>query len=277
MSDARPPSAIRRVGPRVTPRLPSPRRRVGVGHWTAFGLAIVTLIVAATLSAAQATQRETAEAVLARIAQSLFEIDEVVVYSWDDLNAAAAAGAPLTLAAYPLDLQLQPVDLAGGRLALADLIAQRSARLLYDGGFDLLRIEPRGPTDFFSRASAFSGTVGRLTSGGRTLAAIALIVSLCAFFPLALGSLAQARGSMRLAQPGIAIGVGGLLAFVFGAVVASRFEGLASAATDPLLVELYAIAADLMTLLMRNGGIIAILGAALLALAVLGAELERRV
>lgn len=250
--------------------------RVGIGRWAVPVLAaLVTACLAATVTAAQVTERSSAEALIERVGRSLFEIQEVVAYHWDDLSAAAAAGLPLVIEDFPLELELTAADLANGQLALADLIAVRASRQLYDDGFDALRETPRGAADIFSQASAFSNTIGRLTGGGRTLALIALVVSLGAFVPLALGSLAQGRSFNRLLYLGAALGGGGLLALIVGYAARSRFSGLAEASGDPLLVELYRIGVDVLSLLLRNGGIIAILGAALTALAIIAAQLEQ--
>ena len=276
MSGAFPEAPRRRVGGGLGPPA-APRQRAGIGRWAVLALAAaVTAILAATVTAVQLTERQTAEMLLARVSRSLFEIDAAAAAAWDDLAASAAAGGELQLSEFPLPLTLSAADLAGGRAGLADAIAAHSARMLYDEGFDALRAEQRGSTDFFSQASVFSGTVGRLTAGGRTLAAIALIVSLCAFAPLALGALAQGRGARRVLLLGAALGVGGLLAFAIGMAAEQRFLGLARGAADPLLAELYAIGADATALLLRNGGIIALLGAALAALSFIADQLERR-
>ena len=273
MSRSVPEASLRRIG-----GAPSAPRRVGIGHWAVLALtAAVTTIVALTVTAAQVTQRQTAETLLGRVSRTLFEIDAAVVVGWEDLTTAAAAGEALDLGELPLELSLSAEELNAGPSGAADLITARLARSLYDGGFDALLEEPRGVTDFFSQMSVFSGTAGRLTSGGRTLAVIALIVSLCAFVPLALGTVAQGRGAWRVLYLGAALGVGGLVALVVGIVAEGRFANLQAASADPLLVELYAIGVDVSSLLIRNAGVIAILGAALVGIAVVAAQFERRV
>ena len=272
MSQSVPEASLRRIG-----GAPSQQRRVGIGHWAVLALAaLVTAIVAVTVTVSQATQRQTAETLLARVTRALFEIDALVAVAWDDLALAAAEGRELTVDEVPLPLVIFPADLAAGPSGLADVISAQIARSLYDDGFDSLLEQPRGVTDFFSEISVFAGTIGRLTAGGRTLATVALIVSLCAFVPLALGSLAQARGAHRLLYLGAALGVGGLIALVVGVVAGARFDTLTQAAADPLLAEIYAVGADIAALLTRNSGIIAILGAALAAISLAAAYLERR-
>lgn len=270
MSRSVPEAPLRRIG-----GAPARRRRPGVGRWTVLALAALAAALAAlTITAAQITQRDTAETLLARVGRALFEIDALAVVAWDDLSAAAAAGQPLNLPQLPLELEITPADLAAGPDGLADAVSARAARSLYDSGFDALLEDPRGVTDFFSDISVFTGTVGRLTAGGRTLALVALIVSLCAAVPLALAALTLARGVRRLLHLGAALGVGGLLALIVGIVAERRFATLADANPDPLMLEIYAVAVDVSALLIRNAGIIAILGAAILALALIAAQFE---
>lgn len=274
MSRSVPEASLRRIG-----AVSSAQPRPGIGRWAVLGLAAaVTAILAVTVTVSQVTQRETAEALLARVVRALFEIDAVVAVAWEDVALAAAAGEPLSLDQLPLSLPLEltSADLADGPAGLADVVSTRLARSLYDGGFDALLEEPRGVTDFFSEISVFAGTVGRLTSGGRTLATVALIVSLCAFVPLALGALAQGRGARRLLYLGAALGVGGLLALAVGVVVEDRFANLAATAADPLLAEIYRVGADVASLLIRNSGVIAILGAVIAVIAQVAAQFDRR-
>ena len=273
MSQSVPEASLRRIG-----GAPTQQRRVGIGRWAVLSLAaLATAFAAVTITAAQITERETAEALLSRVGRALFEIDAVAVAAWDELTDAAAEGEPLSLGEFPLTLELSEFDLAAGPSGLADILAARAARSLYDGGFDALLEEPRGVTDFFSDISVFAGTIGRLTSGGRTLASVALIVSLCLFVPLALGALAQGRGVLRFLYLGAALGAGGLLALVAGVVAEARFNTLRASAADPLLAEIYAVGVEVSALLTRNAGIVAILGAALIAVAVLADQLERRI
>ena len=272
MNRAVPEASLRRIG-----GAPTPQRRVGIGRWAVLSLAaLATAFAAVTITAAQITERETAESLLSRVGRALFEIDAAAVTAWDELTDDAAAGEPLSLDELPLALELSAADLAAGPSALADILAARAARNLYDGGFDALLEEPRGVTDFFSDISVFAGTIGRLTAGGRTLASVALIVSLCLFVPLALGALTQGRGVLRFLSLGGALGAGGLLALVIGVVVEARFNTLRASAGDPLLAEIYAAGVDVSALLTRNAGIIAILGATLIAVALLADQLQRR-
>ena len=273
MSRSVPEASLRQIGAASRSR----PRRAGLGRWAILALtAVAAAAVAITATATQLTQRETAETLLARVGRSLLELDALTAVAWDDLAAAAAAGEALSLPDFPLELQINAADLAGGPAALADAVSLRLAQTLYGEGFDALLEEPRGVGDFFSDVSVFSGTIGRITAGGRTLATIALIVSLCAFVPLALGALTQARGARRLLDPGAALGIGGLLALVVGIVAESRFATLADANPDPLMFELYAVGVDVSALLIRNAGIIAILGAALVGIAIVAAQFEQR-
>ena len=272
MSRSIPEASLRRIG-----AVSSPRPRPGIGRWAVLALAAaVTAILAVTVTVAQTTQRETAETLLARVVRALFEIDAVVAVAWEDIALAAAAGEPLGVDQLPLPLELTSADLADGPAGLADIVSARLARSLYDGGFDALLEEPRGVTDFFSEISVFAGTIGRLTSGGRTLATVALIVSLCAFVPLALGVLAQGRGARRLLYLGAALAVGGLVALAVGVVAEDRFANLADGSADPLLAEIYGVGADVASLLIRNSGVIAILGAAIAVIAQVAAQFDRR-
>ena len=272
---------VRRVGAPPARSLDNPRRP-GWSRSTRLAAAILTALAAAfviaAFSAVQVTERPRAEQLLARVAHSLFELDPLIADQWDNLRAAAAQqpGVPVPLDGIPLDLAIDPIWLVADPQTASDRVARDIARQLYDDGFDILQESPVAVTAFLSEASAFDTTIGRLTAGGRVVAVVALIVGLTLLLPLALAALSGATGPARLISLGIALALGGVLTFILASILRGWFHSRIDAGIDPFSAQLWTIAADIVSLLLRNGAIAAMLGAALIAIAAAALWLERR-
>ncbi len=231
--------------------------------------AISTAVAVICFSAMQLSERDHAETLLARVVRSLLEPDRYVTTSWEQLTQAASVSEPIPLDGWPLDLALTPSALEQGPQAVADAITLTTARTLYEHGFDILQDEPQA-TQLFSQASAFSATIGRLTSGGHTVATVALAVSVAFLVSLALAAAVQARGMGRLAAPGIAIGVGAAVLLLAAELAQSTFSARAAASADPFMVDIWLIVADATAVVSRNARIAALFGGALSVIALFG-------
>lgn len=233
---------------------------------------LTALAVAATvvcLCAMQLTERDAAETLLSRVVRSLLETDRFVATSWDALVVEAESGEPIPLEGWPLDLALSPEALSAGQASVADAITQATAQTLYERGFDVLQDEPQA-IRFFSEASAFSSTVGRLTEGGNTVATVALGVSVALFVSLALATAAQARGMARLAAPGLAMVIGGGALLLVAEIAGAAFTGRAVATQDPFVADMWLIAVDAAAVVSRNATLAALLGGVISLAAMLG-------
>lgn len=219
--------------------------------------ALTTAVAIVFMSATQLTERNMAQRFLARALHSLLEIDQFVLHAWPELEAAAADGSPILLEDFPVALQLDRAGLAEGPIAVAEAIAAATASLVYDAGLDVLSESPRA-FRLLSRDALFDGSVGRLTGGGHELARIGLIVSGTLAVLLVLATAAQVRGFSRIGAPALAIGLGAALVWIVAAVARSAFEGQAETSADPLAADLGLIAADAVSLLVRNGAIVTV-------------------
>ncbi len=253
----------------------------GDSAWRRWALFISILLTAAVsamavlfVTAAQLTSRATAQHYVARAVDSLLEVDQFVANVWPALQSAADEGDPIPLVGYPVPLQLDPSGLAGGPDAVADAIAATTASLIYDDGFEVLA-ESRQVFRLVSRGGAFDGTIGRLTSGGHEVATVALIVSGSFAILLAMATAAQVRGLNRVGTPGFAIGLGAALLWLVATLIRASFEGRAETTADPFAADLWLIAADAGSLLVRNAAIVALAGGVVAASSVAGGGLLR--
>ena len=221
--------------------------------------ALVSAVAVLFITTAQLTSRTTAQRYLARAVDSLLEVDQFVANAWPTLQAAAAEGDPIPLRGYPISLQLDPSGVAEGPEAVSDAIAAATASLIYDDGFEVLADSPQA-FRLVSRGGAFDGTIGRLTGGGHDVATVGLMVSGSFAILLAMATAAQVRGLARIGAPGFAIGVGAALLWLAAALVRSSLEGRADTTTDPFAADLWLIAADASSLLVRNAAIVALAG-----------------
>lgn len=249
--------------------------------WRRWALFITILLTAAVsamavlfLTAAQLTSRATAQHYLARAVDSLLEVDQFVANAWPALQTAVEGGDPIRLMGYPISLQLEPGGLSEGPDAVADAVSATTASLIYDDGFEVLA-ESRQVFRLVSRGGAFDGTIGRLTSGGHEVATVGLIVSGSLVILLALATAAQVRGLSRVGTPGFAIGLGAALLWLVATLVRSSFEGRADTTDDPFAADLWLIAADAGSLLVRNAAIVALAGGIVAASAMTGGGLLR--
>lgn len=231
--------------------------------------ALAVAVTVVCLCAMQLTERDAAETLLGRVVRSLLETDRFVATSWDTLVVEAESGEPIPLEGWPLDLALSPEALNAGQASVAAAITQATVQTLYEHGFDVLQDEPQA-IRFFSEASAFSSTTGRLTEGGNTVATVALGVSLALFVSLALATAAQARGMARLAVPGLAIAVGAGALLLAAEIAGAMFTDRAGATQDPFVADMWLIAVDVAALVSRNATLAALFGGVISFVALLG-------
>ena len=234
--------------------------------------AMVSAIAVLFITTAQLTSRATAQHYLVRAVDSLLEVDRFVANAWPALQTAAAEGEPIPLSGYPLALQLDPAGLSQGPQAVADAISAATASLIYDDGFEALADSPQA-FRLVSRGGAFDATIGRLTRGGHAVATVALIVSGTFAILLVMAVAAQTRGLGRIGAPAFAIGLGAALLWLTAALLRSSFDGRAETTPDPFAADLWLIAADALSLLVRNAAIVALAGGITAAFATLGATL----
>lgn len=250
----------------------------GWRRWALFITIVLTAAVSAIavlfITTAQLTSRSTAQHYLARAVDSLLEVDQFVVNAWPALQSAAAEGDPIPLRGYPVSLQLDPTGLSEGPDAVSDAISAATASLIYDDGFEVLADSPQA-FRLVSRGGVFDGTIGRLTGGGHEVATVALIVSGSFAILLAMATAAQVRGLSRIGTPGFAIGLGAALLWLVATLVRSSFEGRADTTADPFAADLWLIAADATSLLVRNAAIVALAGGIVAASAMAGGGLLR--
>ena len=232
------------------------------------------------LTAVQLTTRTAALPLLERAADSLLEIDRYIAYAWPALVAGAAEGAPIPLAEFPVALQLNPGALDNGPEAVASAIAAATALLIYDDGVAVLSpsdLSAQPVTRSVTRGAAFDATVGRLTAGGHDIAVGALIISGGITLLLAGAAALQARGLWRFSAPALMLGLGAGAVWIAMAVVQSIFERRADMGLDPFASEMWMLAADAASMLVRNAAVVGIACTALLAAAAAGGVLLRAV
>ena len=243
-------------------------------RWWLLGLlaaltAVVTAAAVVCFSAMQLSERGNAETLMTRVVRALLEPDRYVANAWPRFTEEASSGAPIPLSGWPLELTLAPGALEQGQQAVSDALTATTARTLYEHGFDALQDQPQA-SRLFSQASAFSSTVGRLTSGGHAVATVALVVSVALLVGLALATAAQARGMGRLAAPGIAVAVGAAVLLLGAEIAESTFVDRAGASLDPFMTDMWMIAADATAVVSRNARIAALFGGALSLIALFG-------
>jgi hypothetical protein len=236
--------------------------------------ALVAAIAVLAVSATQLTERRTAQHFLARAATSLLEIDQFVLNAWPAMEAAAAQGEAISLADFPIALQIDPAGLREGPAMVSETVAAATASLIYDDGLDVLSDSPRA-FRLVSRGAAFDVTIGRLTGGGHALATVALVVSGTLTILLVMAVVAQARGLTRIGAPALAIGLGATVVWVIAIAAQSSFEGRAATALDPFAADLWLIAADAVSLAVRNAAIVALASGIVAASALAGGGLLR--
>ena len=234
--------------------------------------AVVTAIAVAALSATQLTARTTAQQLLSRGVETLLEVDQYVLNAWPRLEEAAAQGDPILLTDFPIALQLDPAGLADGPEAVSHAISAATASVIYDDGLSVLSDSPQA-FQLFSQSAAFDGTVGRLTRGGHTIATLALIVSGIFALLLSMATAAQCGGLARVGAPALAIGLGAALVWIAAIVTQSAFEGRASTTLDPFAADLWLIASDALSLVVRNAAIVALAGGIIAGVAAAGGVL----
>jgi hypothetical protein len=235
---------------------------------------IATAVAIVFLTATQLTERGTAQHFLSRSLGSLLEIDQFVLNRWPALEAAVANGETVTLTDFPISLQIEPAGLAEGPGVVSDEIAAAAASLVFDHGLEALSESPRA-FRLVSRGAAFHGTIGRLTGGGHSVATVALIVSGILAILLAMATAAQVRGLTRIGLPALAICLGAALVWIAAILAQSSFQGNAESSLDPFAGDLWLIAADAVSLLVRNAAIVALTSGIIAAMALAGGGVLR--
>lgn len=235
---------------------------------------LTTVVALLFLSATQLTARGTAQQFLTQAVTSLLEVDRWVANAWPELQAAAAAGEALVLAEYPISLQLDPSSLSAGPEAIAADVARATASVIYDDGLAVLSDSPQA-FRVISQGAAFDGTIGRLTAGGHTVATIGLIVSGTLLILLVLAIIAQSRGISRFGLPATALALGGFIVWVVALILGASFDGRADATLDPFAADLWLIATDALSLVLRNAAIVALASGIVAAISLAGSWLLR--
>lgn len=247
--------------------------------WRRWALVITVVLTAAVsavavlfITATQLTSRGTAQHYVARAVDSLLEVDLFVANAWPALQVAAESGDPIALSGFPVSLQIDPAGLSEGPEAVSEAISAATASLIYDHGFGVLAESPQA-FKLVSRGGAFDGTIGRLTGGGHDVATVGLIVSGAFAILLALATAAQTRRLSRIGTPAFAIGLGAAVLWLAATLVRASFEGRVETTTDPFAADLWLIAADALSLLVRNAAIVALSAGVIAAAAILGGGL----
>ena len=234
---------------------------------TLFLTALVCAVAIAAISAVQLTERATAQHFLSRAVMSLLEIDHYVESYWPLLEEYGAEGQAIPLDDFPIALQLDPAALADGPDAVAQSIADATASLIYDDGFETLSESPQ-ILRLVSSGGAFDVTVGRLTDGGRTVAVTALIVSGILALLMLLATAAQCRGLNRFTAPALALAVGAAVVWAVAFAAQAIMQSRADAAFDPFTADLLLIASDAVAFAVRNAAVTAVAAAVAAAVSI---------
>lgn len=245
---------------------------------TALGLAMALLALFFALNLLQLTAPGPAHRILRRAVASLTEIDSLLAVHGPALRRQADADPdePLSLPDYPLDVSLSPQEARQSPAEVRDLLLDRSAEEVYQGGSAAFREEGQpGSAPLLSLRRAVGAGLGFLTAGNHDALRLTTLVLavLCAALSGALVLLT--RGYSRLTGLGAAVAVASL-AFLLLAAAVRLALGLAGLATDDYItVELLDLAKETAWLPARNGVALGGLGLALLALGLAGERLSR--
>ena len=236
--------------------------------------AFAAAVTLTALSALQLTSRTAALPLLDRSVEALLQIDAYVEYAWPALEAAAASGMAIPLEGYPIALELDPDALDDGPAAVADAIRSTTVELVYADGLQVLSESPQ--TDrLLTELGLVDAAIDRLAADSRTAALIAVLISGAVSLLLAAAAASQSRGLGRYSAPAATLGIGALAVWLLGAIARSTFLGRASDTTDPFAAELWLVAADAVSLVVRNASAVSIACIAVVGAAVVGGFLLR--
>ncbi len=226
------------------------------------------------LSAVQLTSRTAALPLLDRSVEALLQIDAYVEYAWPALEAAAASGMAIPLEGYPIELELDPDALADGPDAVADAIRSTTVELVYADGLQILS-ESHQADRLLTELGLVDAAIDRLAADSRTAGLIAALISGTIALLLAVAAASQARGLGRYSAPAATLGIGALAVWLLAAIARSSCLGRASGTTDPFAAELWLVAADAVSLVVRNASVVSIACIAVMGAAVVGGFLLR--
>ena len=219
--------------------------------------AVASALAVAAVSAAQISSQSTAMPLLERAVEALLEIDQYVAAAWPTLEVLAEQGQSIPLEDLPLDLQLDAAALANGPDIVADRIRTAAADLVYREGLTVLADLPQD-YGVLSQSALFDAAIDRLTTDSRGLAVALLAVSGVVALLLAAAAAAQVRGLWRVSAAAGALGLGAGAVWLVATITRSNCIDRASALFDPFEAEMWLIGADALSLVARNGGIIAV-------------------
>ena len=226
-----PPCRMERPGVRRLIDEEQVMRRQAWGGGMLVGLALLIATLVGFVTAVQASERETAEQLLAETLAPLIEIDALL--DRELAGMVERAREPDTTAViapnFPLAVSLPAALVAGGtRAEVRAQMLEAGAALVYAQGTSAFRREPgSGGGAPFSVQGAIRFGLERLTAGTHSTARAALI-ALAVVTAVVLGlTLAQAAEGTRLRRAGLALILGGVVVLVaggWGADLAGRRE-----------------------------------------------------
>jgi hypothetical protein len=233
-------------------------------------LAVSVFFLILSLSARQATAPGTAQRVIQSGIASLTDIDRLIAEDGDALRLLAQNNdaSTFTIPGYPLQVFLSRQEVTTlSNQQLRDLMLARSSAIVYTQGVDSFDRTGNQSISRFSSQGLLKSLVGELSESTHSKATIATIVfavlvALCAVALLAVGN-----GWARLRTAGVATLLGalpGLALFGFAWFMADRIGG-----SDPFVEDVRSIARSVLTVPMRNFGVVVVLGAFIAAISVI--------
>ena len=248
-------------------------RRQAWGGGMLVGLALLIATLVGFVTAVQASERETAEQLLAETLAPLIEIDALL--DRELAGMVERAREPDTTAViapnFPLAVSLPAALVAGGtRAEVRAQMLEAGAALVYAQGTSAFRREPgSGGGAPFSVQGAIRFGLERLTAGTHSTARAALI-ALAVVTAVVLGlTLAQAAEGTRLRRAGLALILGGVVVLVAGVGARIWLAGVNDGG-DAVSEALRSLGRDVSGMALRNAVVTTGLGATLVALGWMG-------
>ena len=249
---------------RWTERMRPPSRRAVPRAWRGAAYALAALVAAGAIASAtawQLTSRTTAERLLGRVANPLFEVEASVAAALPGLPGRPA-GAPLE--GYPISISI-PAELHGADAeAVAAHVLARTAERLYAEGFEIVAQGEQPRIGLLSDAAAFSSTIGRLSAGGHAVAAVALGAAMTAWGLMVLALLGTSGRRAFIDALTASCLAGGALALAGALAWRGWAASRGAEAADAYARAVWEVAAESADLLLMNAAIVAGAGAVLL-------------
>lgn len=239
-------------------------------RWALSTAAVVSLAVLVVVwSGLRVTAEDHAKPLLARALVPLTEIDALLETEYAGLIAdARESGRALPLPHYPLGVTVPAAELATmSREELRARVLEESAAELYANGLGEFRRQPGAENGgLFSPRGVARWTIGRLTSSTHDVFWGVLAGALILAAPPLILAIALSHPSERLRNVAAILAATGTLLVV--ATVAARFalRVTADGADDPFNAALLRIGADALSVVLRNGLILLVLGVGTAAL-----------